>query len=319
MNTLSDPDSLRIFPRGPGLALKTLALIGLCVALIVADSRSERLTGLRELISVLLTPFVWTASLPAKVGGVAEHLRSRESLLRENRRLRERQLVIGSRQQRVEALEAENRRLRGLLGATGRLDTPMKLARVIGISQDPYRDQISLNLGSSDQVYRGQALIDSGGVIGQIIEVHRWSSVAMLITDPNHGLPVEISRTGLQTIAQGLGDGASLRLPYLPGNADVQVGDLLLSSSLGDRFPDGYPVATIAEVRLREGDPFKEAIAYPSAELRRGRDVLLVWNPPPQEPTPAQGPVQGPAEAPINDRPPPENTEPAQNPPGTPR
>lgn len=293
MNTLSDSHSLRMFPRGPGLALKTLALAGLCVAMIVADSRSRRLDGLRDLISVLVAPLVWTAVLPARLGGVTEHLRSRERLIAENRRLREQELVISARQQRVESLEAENQRLRGLLDAAVRLDRPVRFAQVIAINQDPYRDQITLDQGRRDGVYRGQALVDAGGVLGQIVEVHPTRSVALLVTDANHGLPVEVARTGLQTIAQGLGDGQSLRLPFLPGNADLRVGDLLVSSSLGERFPDGYPVATITEVRLREGDPFKEAIAYPSAQIRRGRQVLLVSSPPPADAAPATEPPAG--------------------------
>src|SRR5690606_32431932 len=122
------------------------------------------------------------------------------------------------------------------------------------------------------------------GVLGQIIDVNPRSSVALLITDANHGIPVEINRTGLQTIALGRGDGQSLSLPFLPGNADIRVGDLIVSSALGGRFPAGFPVAEISELRHQPGEHFTEAIAQPAAHLNQGRQVLLVWGEHPDAP-----------------------------------
>ena len=126
--------------------------------------------------------------------------------------------------------------------------------------------------------------------MGQVIRVNPATAVALLITDPNHGLPVEINRTGLRTFALGRGDGQSLSLPYLPGNADVQVGDTLVSSALGGRFPAGYPVGKIQEIKHEPGESFMEAIALPAARLNQGRQALLVWSesfPVDEAPTPA--------------------------------
>lgn len=242
---------------------------------------------------MILTPVVWLAELPHRLLSAAEQLDTREDLEIANRELREKQLRLEARLQKMEALEAENRRIRELLASASALEEHVLIAEIIAISQDPYRHQISLNRGSRDGVYRGQALVDAHGVMGQIIEVVPNTSTALLITDPDHGIPVEVNRTGLQTIALGRGDGRGLRLPFLPSNADIKVGDLLVSSALGGRFPAGYPVGEIYEVKHLAGEHFMEAYASPTAKLNQGRQALLVWSesfalpePPPEAPPP---------------------------------
>ncbi|MCI0749911.1 MAG: rod shape-determining protein MreC, partial [Nevskiales bacterium] len=206
-------------------------------------------------------------------------LRSRRFLLQENRRLQDHQFLLESHLQKMTALEAENRRLHELLSSATQLDEKVSIAKILSAAQDPYRQQIVLDKGAHDGLYRGQALVDAQGVMGQVIRIQPTTSVALLITDPNHGIPVEINRTGLQTIALGRGDGHSLSLPYLPGNADARVGDRIVSSAMGGRFPTGYPVGTIRELKHEPGQQFMEAIADPAARLNQGRQVLLVWSP----------------------------------------
>jgi rod shape-determining protein MreC len=268
----------RYFPRGPGLGLRTLTLIFLAIALIFADQSGERLRPLREGLAAALAPIIWAAALPVRLGIAAEGVQSRESLGAENRRLREDLLLLQVRLQKLEALEAENTRIRELLASSEALQDEVLIAEIVGINQDPYRHQITLNKGSRDGVYRGQALVDAYGVLGQIVEVAAGRSQALLITDPDHGIPVEVNRTGLQTIAVGSGDGQGLRLPFLPANADIREGDLLVSSSLGGRFPAGYPVGRIRSLHHTADAHFLEALALPSAQLNQGRQALLVWN-----------------------------------------
>ncbi|HEX4871040.1 MAG TPA: rod shape-determining protein MreC [Nevskiaceae bacterium] len=294
MNTLSVSDHRHLFPRGPGLGLKTLLLLVLCGGLMAADLRDERLGALRSWGAWALTPVHWVATLPDRGLQLLDHLQSRRELLAENALLRERQLVLESRLQKMESLEAENRRIRELLASAHDLQEEVLIAEILAANQDPYRHQIMLNKGAADGVYRGQALVDAHGVLGQVVRVHPDTATALLITDPDHGIPVEINRTGLQTFALGRGDGAALRLPFLPGNADVQVGDELVSSALGGRFPAGYPVGRVVELRQTPGGHFKEAIAFPAARLNQGRQALLVWNRQPGEngsPRPADGAV----------------------------
>ncbi|GAC1624715.1 MAG: hypothetical protein NVS9B10_10980 [Nevskia sp.] len=277
--TLSDPSHSPLFPRGPGLGLKFAFFVLLSLGLLFVDGRgSESLAPVRHWTSWALTPVLWFAGFPTAVSGGIEHLHTRESLLSENRELKETQLKQEARLLRLAALEAENQRIRELLASASALSDRVLIAEILATSQDPYRHQIVLNKGERDGVYRGQALVDASGVMGQVVQVNPSSSVALLITDPDHGIPVEVNRTGLQTIALGRGDGQGLSLPYLPGNADVKVGDLLVSSGLGGRFPAGYPVGEVHELRHAGGESFMEAVAYPRAKLHQGRQALLVWS-----------------------------------------
>lgn len=278
MNTLSVDHRDPLFPRGPGVGLRAILLLMICGMLIFLDFRTPRLAAVREQLSFMLSPLLWVASLPSQISDANEYLVSRDQLAEENQKLRERQLQVDARLQKFDALEAENRRIRQLLASAKNLRENVLITEIIAANQDPYRHQITLNKGIRDRVYHGQALVDASGVMGQIIQVNPTTSVALLITDPDHGIPVENNRTGLQTIALGVGDGQALRLPFLPGNADVQKGDLLVSSALGGRFPAGYPVAKVFEVKHNPGEHFKEALAYPTARLNQGRQALLVWS-----------------------------------------
>lgn len=278
MNSLSASHHKPLFPRGPGLGLKTLALLLVCGGLMAAELDGERIKKPREWMAVALTPVVWLAEIPTRVGVLIEHMDSRERLLHENLALKHRQLQIESQLQRYAALDAENRRIRELLDASARVNDQVAVADIIAANQDPYRQQITLNKGARDGVYRGQAIVDAGGVLGQIVQVNPTTAIGLLVTDPDHGIPVEINRTGLQAIALGQGSGQGLRLAFLPANAEIQKGDLVVSSSLGGRFPAGYPVARIESVRHTPGGHFKEAIATPAARVGQGRQALLVWS-----------------------------------------
>jgi rod shape-determining protein MreC len=278
LNTLSVDHRDPLFPRGPGLGLRAFALLAICGSLIYFDFSTPKLAPLRSTLALALSPVLWVASLPQHLSDASGYLDSRDQLAAENKQLHDRQFQLEAKLQKFEALEAENRRIRELLASAKNLQENVLITEIIAANQDPYRHQITLNKGARDQVYRGQALVDATGVMGQIIQVNPTTSVALLITDPDHGIPVEINRTGLQTIALGVGDGQALRLPFLPGNADIQKGDLLVSSALGGRFPAGYPVAQVFEIKHNPGEHFAEALAYPTAKLNQGRQALLVWS-----------------------------------------
>lgn len=278
MNTLPESHRRPLFPRGPGLGLRVLALLGLALSLIVYDARSESLDGTRDVLTTVTDPLIWLVQLPDQILDAITSFSTRATLEQENATLREQQLLQAARLQRLEALEAENRRLRELLASAARIDDTVVIAEIVALNQDPYRNQITLNKGARNGVYRGQALVDAHGVMGQITEVSSRRARALLITDPDHGIPVEVTRTGMQTIAIGAGD-QGLRLPFLASNADIQVGDELVSSALGDRFPTGYAVGSVYEVKHVAGEHFMEALATPAARINQGRQALLVWNP----------------------------------------
>ena len=297
MNTLSDSARKTLFPRGPGLGLKFLLFAAVSVGLMVTDHRGDsRLRPVREWTARALQPLLWVTSLPQATFNLGDHLRSREDLLAENQALHQKQLELDGRLLRMDALEAENARIRELLSSAASLQTRVLIAEILRVDQNPYR-QIVLNKGERDGVYKGQAVVDAEGIMGQVIEVNPGSSVALLVTDSDIGVPVEINRTGLQTIALGRGDGQTLSLPYLPGNADVKVGDLLVSSGLGGRYPPGYPFGKINELRHPAGENFMEGIAYPSARLNQGHQALLVWAERPALPAEPEPAAEQPANA----------------------
>ncbi|HEU4619372.1 MAG TPA: rod shape-determining protein MreC [Gammaproteobacteria bacterium] len=263
---------------GAYLGLRFLVLVLVCLALMVLDERTDRLHRLREGLSVTVYPIQALVDLPFKTWRWATvALADRRALLADNERLKREQLLTDARLQRLAALESENTRLRKLLDSTGRLTDRVLVAEILSVDLDPYRQRFELNRGRWDGAYVGQALLDADGVVGQLVRVGPMTAQAVLITDADHAVPVTINRNGLRTIAVGTGDTGRLRLPYLTNTADVQVGDLLLSSGLGGVFPPGYPVGRIVEVKVRPGQSFADVIAEPASALDREREVLLVW------------------------------------------
>jgi rod shape-determining protein MreC len=278
LNSLHETYRRPLFPRGPGLGFRTFLLAAMSLAMIFYDSRGDSLKPVRAAFTVALSPVVWVASAPSRLLDAAGDIDLRTTLESDNETLKQQVLVQEVRLQKLAALEAENRRLRELLASASRLEDQVLIAEIVAINQDPYRHQITLNKGSREGIYRGQALVDAHGIMGQVVEVSTYNSKALLITDPDHGIPVEVNRTGLQTVAIGRGDERGLRLPFLPSNADIKVGDRLVSSALGGRFPSGYPVGEVYEVKHVAGEHFMEAYAHPAARLNQGRQALLVWN-----------------------------------------
>jgi len=250
------------------------------------DHRQHHLDSMRSFLSVVVYPLQWLVDLPdTSSEWFRESLSTRRELQEENASLRTQQLMLNTQLQKLESLEAENRRLRALLDSSFQVGTRhMLIAGLLSVDMDPYRHQIEVNKGSLDHLFAGQPLLDSQGVMGQLIHVGPLTATAMLITDPSHAIPVQINRTGLRTIALGTGSIDRLELPHIPTNADVRVGDLLISSGLGGRFPPGYPVAEVINVEQDPGNTFSEVSARPRAHLDRSREVLLVW--PPELPNP---------------------------------
>jgi rod shape-determining protein MreC len=252
------------------------------------DHRQHHLDSVRSTLSVLVYPLQLLVDLPGAASDwFHESLASRRTLQEENASLRTQQLVLNTQLQKLEALETENMRLRALLDSSFQVgEHPMLIAALLSVDMDPYRHQIEINKGSLDRLFEGQPLLDSRGVMGQLIHVGPFTSTAMLITDPSHAIPVQINRNGLRTIALGTGVIDRLELPHIPNNVDIRSGDLLVSSGLGGRFPYGYPVAEVVDVEQDPGRAFSHVTARPRALLDRSREVLLVWPPKLQHPVP---------------------------------
>lgn len=291
--------------RGSAAGFKAAVLATLAVALMVSDHRQNHLAWIRAGLTAAAWPLQWLVHSPVAAGEwLGETFSSRDRILEENTRLREAQKLLELRLLRFESLEQENQRLREMTDAVPEAATRAEMAEVLRVDLDPFRQRVLVNKGARRGVFIGQAVVDAGGIVGQVRRVGPLSAEVILISDAEHAIPVQVNRNGLRTIANGSGNPDTLVLPYLPRNADIREGDLLLSSGLGGTFPAGYPVARITEVRRDPAEPLAVIRARPLAALDRDREVLLIWFPAPtldvvETPPGAEATTPKPATAPA--------------------
>lgn len=241
------------------------------------DHRQHHLDTIRNGLALVVYPLQYLVNLPSAAGHWAsENFAARSSLLDDNEQLHTRQLLLDVRLQKLHALETENARLRELLNSSRKVGEQVLIAELLAVDQDPFRRRVLINKGATAGVVEGQPLLDAHGIMGQVTQVTPFTSTALLITDPSHAIPVQVNRNGLRAIALGTGEPDRLELPHLPNNADIQVGDLLITSGLGQRFPPGYPVAVVTEFERDASQPYARVFAAPAAQLERSREVLLV-------------------------------------------
>lgn len=262
--------------RGPSPGFRFTVYAVLSVTLMFLDQRGQWLREVRYGLQAAAYPIQLAVSSPSAAWRwLQEAARTREFLRAENARLRERQRELELRTMRYQALARENAELRGLRDALPPVAEKWLVAEVMNAQPNSFRQSVLINRGTRNGVFKGQAVLDDQGLIGQTTHVGPWSAEVILITDQEHAVPVQIERTGLRTIAVGTGDG--IALPYLPANADVKVGDLLITSGLGGVFPHGYPVARVSAVSRESVQPLAQVRAVPLARLDRVRELMLVW------------------------------------------
>jgi rod shape-determining protein MreC len=265
--------------RGP-LGLRLALLVTLSIGLMSADARHHHLDQVRRVLSAIVYPVRLAVDAPVTVASwLGENLRDQRTLLRQNADLRGRQREYDVALQRLAALEAENARLRALMDSAERVDDRVLHGEIMAVDlDDRFRHRVVIDKGRRAGAFDGQALISAEGIVGQIMRADDLSSEAILISDPGHAIPVAVNRTGLLTIAYGTGDTDRLDLPFLPRTVDIREGDLLVSSGLGQKFPQGYPVAVVTSVTYERDRPFAVVQAQPTALLNQTRQLLLVWS-----------------------------------------
>nr|WP_244663834.1 MULTISPECIES: rod shape-determining protein MreC [unclassified Xanthomonas] len=252
-----------------------MAYLALALVLIVLDAQADWLARLRSQATVLVQPIWALAGLPGRLGTqVQENAASHAQLVKENRALRNELLIAKARLTRLQTAALDNAQLRELLGVAERRGLDVQLAPILDIDLDPTRQRLVLDAGSRDGVHVGQAVIDAGGLMGQVIAVTPLHSTVLLLTDPDHAVPVTVARNGVRLIVYGRG--GSLELRDIPLSAGVEVGDEIVTSGLGGRFPAGFPVGTISALRPDDTHAFLVGELKPAAKLDRGRDVLLL-------------------------------------------
>ena len=255
--------------------LRLLTALALAIVLMVLDHRGGWLSAIRVQVETAVQPLWRLAGLPSRIGdSVRDTASTRSQLLRENETLRNALLISGARIARLQAAAAENARLRGLLGAVEQNGLDVQLAPVLDIALDPNRQRLILDIGADQGVQVGQPAIDAGGLLGQVIEVRPSTATVLLLTDPDHAVPVAVARNGIRLVAYGRGD--RIELANVPTSSDVKIGDVIVTSGLGGRFPPGFPVGTLVKLRRDESRAFLVGELRPAAQLDRGRDVLLL-------------------------------------------
>lgn len=275
-----------IFLKRRRLGARLFAVTAACAVLLMVDSTHLRPVGMlgnvRHVLDELVQPLYDMIDAPFRMlSRMAPYIRRQNDLVLENRRLHEENLILRSQLQRLAALEAENSRLRRLDQQIQGMDRRAVLASILMVSLDPFRHEVLLNVGRNQGIQQGSVVLDEYGVMGQVISVASHTARALLISDPDHALPVEVLRNGTHTIAQGTGDMGRLSIQYLPLTTDIRAGDLLVTSGLGGRFRRGDRVAIVQEVRREPGARFLGVDATPVAHLSRSREVIIL---PPYDP-----------------------------------
>lgn len=259
----------------PGFRFLLFAILS--IVCMYYDQRDSWITHIRYYLQAAAYPIQSAVSSPqALFGWASEMLETRESLRAENEELKMRERELSLASMRYDALERENARLRALQEAMPPLVEKTLIAEVVSVELNLYRQRLLINKGERDGAFRAQAVVDARGLLGQLVRVGPWSSEIILITDPEHGVPVELVRNGLRSIAMGSGDSGELLLPYLPVNADVKAGDVLVTSGLGGVFPAGYPVAVVTGIKRDPVLLVAQVRARPLATLTRDREVMLL-------------------------------------------
>jgi rod shape-determining protein MreC len=307
--------------RTTGLLLRCVLYSLLALALIIVDKRYDHLGKIRRLLSIVAYPVQIAVASPFEGWDwFRESVSSRGALRADKAKLEAELRLAQFRLQRYEALEAESQRLRALRNSTAEITDRFVIGNIMDVDLDAFRERVLVDKGAQDGVFVGQAVLDAGGVFGQVARVGQLTAEVILISDATHALPVQINRNGLRTIAAGTGDMGRLKLPYLPTSADVVVGDLLVTSGLGGGFPAGYPVGTVAEVKRDPAQSLADVDVKPAAALDRSRELMFVWlkpqaAPPASAATPPAASPGSSVGAPPAKSPPPAKTAPAMPPP----
>ncbi|MCU0760364.1 MAG: rod shape-determining protein MreC [Steroidobacteraceae bacterium] len=264
--------------RGPAAGLRFFIYALLALTLMVLDQRGGWLERVRYGLQAAAYPLQLAMNSPSAAWNWTRRtFEARADLQEENARLRESNRLLRLANMRQAALEQENAQLRGLRERLPAVAQRWLPGEVIGTESTTLRQRITVDRGAANGVFKGQAVIANGGLLGQTLRVGPWSTEVILVTDPEHAVPVQVTRNGLRTLAVGSGDPDTLTLPYLPIQSDIKDGDLLVTSGLGGVFPQGYPVARVVQVRRDGNSPLAQVRATPLAAIERDRIVSFLW------------------------------------------
>jgi rod shape-determining protein MreC len=264
--------------RQSGLLLRCILYCLLAIGLMILDKRYDQLSGIRRALSVVVYPLQVAITSPFEGWDwLSESFRTRDALRADKARLEQELRMARFRLQRFEAMETEVRELKALRENTAGVAHKFIVGDIMNVDLDAFRARITVDKGARDGVFVGQAVLDEGGVFGQVSRVSELTCEVILISDATHAIPAQVNRNGLRTVVLGSGDPNHLRLPYVSTAADIVKGDLLVTSGLGGIFPAGYPVGTVIEVRRDPAASLAEVDVQPAAALDRSRQLMFIW------------------------------------------
>ena len=267
-----------IFKHGPSPQHRLVLVLFCSGLLIFFDHKMNSFESARGYLQSMVSPLQYLATAPKQMmSWAAENIVTRGQLIEDNEQYKINELVFHEQALQLEIVQRENERLRALLASPLRGDAKKMVAEILAVDSDPYTHQVVINRGANDGVYEGQAVIDDEGIVGQILHVGTTSSRVLLITDVTHAVPVRISRNGVRLIASGVGVIDILSHNHVPHSTDIRVDDMLVTSGLGGKFPEGYPVARVTSVLQDESRAFSQIQSQPVAKIDRLRYVLLLW------------------------------------------
>lgn len=267
-----------IFKHGPSPRHRLLLVLFCSVSLIFFDHHMKSFENVRGFLQSMVSPLQYLATTPKQMmNWAAENLVTRKQLIDENQQFKVEELRFHQQLLELEIVKKENDRLRALLASPLRGEVKKMVAEILSVDSDPYSHQVVINKGSDDGVFEGQPVLHDDGIVGQVLHVGINSSRVILITDVTHAVPVRVSRNGVRLVAAGTGRIDRLTHNFVPHSTDVISGDLLVTSGLGEKYPEGYPVARVTTVVKNDANAFALVQSEPVAKIDRLRYLLLLW------------------------------------------
>ena len=269
--------SFRFFNRGPSPAVRLVFFSLLSLLLLFVDARYQYLESTRNALSILIYPLQESVTVPGALWHrVDTFFTLQGNLIRDNTELRQQHIVDTAQLQQLQVLQADNQHLRQLLAVQQHADYPMQLAEIVYVERDIFKRKLLLDKGAQANVLAGQVVMDDNGIVGQITRVYPWLSEVTLITDKDHAVPVQLLRTGLRAVVFGSGDTSELALRYMPISADIQTGDVLVTSGIDGTYPPGLPVAKVSRIERDPAYPFARIQCSPIAGVGKQRQLLIL-------------------------------------------
>ncbi|NQY62196.1 MAG: rod shape-determining protein MreC [Alteromonadaceae bacterium] len=267
-----------IFKHGPSAQHRLVLVLFCSVLLIFFDHKMDSFDRVRGYLQSLVSPLQYLANAPKQAMiWAAENLVSRKTLMAENQQYKREELLFQQQKMQFIIIKQENDRLRSLLASPLRAEVKKMVVEILSVDSDPYTHQVVINRGANDSVYEGQPVLDDRGIVGQVLHAGTTTSRVILIADLTHAVPVRIRRNGIRLIVTGSGRIDRLIDNNVTHSTDVKVGDLLVTSGLGEKYPEGYPVAKVTHVVQDESRPFSLVFSQPVAQIDRLRYLLLLW------------------------------------------